>query len=375
MTRLLSFFTAVGQDSRHAWRVCRRSPWLTAAILLSLTLGIGATTTIFSLLHVLVRPLSVREPEQLVEFVRRYPNEPRQNVFPAETFDQFRRNVKSLDDLAGTQLARTPSRITAGSEVLSDRMTVEAVSGNYFQLLGLNPALGRLISDASSPEEAVVSWDFWKHRLGDDPSVLGRRIEVNGKPMTISGVVPRGFAGLLVGFPTELWIRGQSAGVVSILGRRKAGVSLQQVQAEMAVLYEPAREQLVRDTKNPVWKSVNLEVASAASGFSRSRERYELPARLALVLSALLLAIACCNIAGLLVARGAARAHEMGVRSAIGATKMRIAQQLATESLWLSGAGGIAGVVRRSGGPVQSLELRPPDVIPSICVCPSTCPC
>jgi len=191
------------QDVRYAFRALRRSPGFTVVALLSLALGIGANTAVFSLVNTLMlRMLPVPEPEQLVEFLALYPGDPPLNVFSLQSYEHFRDRNHVFSGLTGMQPARFTVR---GEGVEPETVDGEAVIGNFFGMLGLKPAMGRLIGPGDSAV-AVVSWSYWRDKFNLAPAILGRHIVVEGVPMTIVGVTPREFSGLQVGVRPDVWV-------------------------------------------------------------------------------------------------------------------------------------------------------------------------
>jgi len=199
----------VWNDIRYALRLMRRSPGFTAVAVLSLALGIGANTAIFSLINaIMLRTLPVSHPEQLAQFLQKYPGEPRGLAsWSGRSFEHFREHNQTFSELTCTSfdnLARVSS-----PEGESETLVAEMVNGNYFSLLGLRPALGRLIAPDDIPAAgdatvAVVSWSYWQTRMHGDPGVLGKRVRVSDAPLSIIGVAPRGYVGPRLGSPSCL---------------------------------------------------------------------------------------------------------------------------------------------------------------------------
>ena len=369
------------QDLRYALRMLRRSPGFTAVAVLSLALGIGANTAIFSLINTLMlRLLPVREPNQLVELLQKYPGEPRGNgYFTWPSYEHYRDHSHVFSAL----IAASPqSRFSVRGEGLDpETVNGEYVVGNFFQDLGVKPAIGRLIGPENDPATAVVSWSYWKSKFNLDPAILGKRITVQDLPVTIVGVTPRAFFGLQAGSRTDIWLpRVATARVgLNLIGRLKPGVSLEQARAEMSVLYRFTIEERARGSKDPLVRQLKIEVEPAGAGLSRLRDQFAKPLLALMAVVGLLLLITCTNVASLLLARGAARQKEMALRVALGAGRLRLVCQVLTESLVLSGAGSLAGVflayfganalvrIMTSGRPIiglpQSIEMPvQPDV-------------
>jgi putative ABC transport system permease protein len=197
------WFDTLRLDARYAWRTMRQAPAFTSIAMLSLAMGIGATTAVFTLVDaLLLRPLPVRAPGELVQVLSRFPGEPRNGGFAWNVYEHFRDATQVFTDL----VAVSPSRFDVG-EAPGSRQTMEGeyVSGNFFPALGIKPAAGRLIDadddvvGGSNAAVVVLSWSAWRTRYNSSPSALGARLVVNGAPLTIVGVAPRGFFGLQVG--------------------------------------------------------------------------------------------------------------------------------------------------------------------------------
>jgi putative ABC transport system permease protein len=338
----------VWQDARYAFRGMRRSPGFTAVAVVSLALGIGANTAIFSLANaVMWRMLPVQHPEQLVELLQKYPGETRGLVaWSSQSCAHYRDHNHVFAALTGFSVDTQLGVRTGTAE--PETVIGESVDGNYFQTLGLKPALGRSIGpeDVSTGEVAVISWSFWKTRFHLDPAILGQRIVVSDRPVTIIGVAPREFIGVLVGSKPEVWLPRTSADPVTFLfGRVRPGVKIEQVRAEMSVLYRHTLEEMVRNNKDPLVRQTSLEVEPAGTGLARMRDRFAKPLLILMAVAGLLLLIACVNLASMLLARAAVRQREMAVRVGLGASRIRLVRQVLTESLLLSAAGTLLGVL------------------------------
>ena len=344
----------VGADLKYAVRQLRHSPAFTAVAILSLALGIGANTAIFSLINTLMlRELPVREPDQLVELLSRYPGDPDSNAFSSTVYEHFRDQNHVFADLFGLSYARF--------QATRDRFDAEPVDGAYvvgpfFPALGVQPAIGRLIGPRDDHAAvAVVSWSYWKSRFNLDPAIVGTRIVLDAVPVTVVGVMRREFFGLEVGSRPDIWvpvglkpipqpIRFSDQFALKLMARLKPGMSLEQARAEMEVLNRWRVEELARMSTNPGWRQAKLGVEPAGAGFSTVRNHYRKPLLALMTVVGLLLLIACTNIASLLLARGAAKQREMAVRVALGAGRFRLVRQALTESLLLSFAGSLPGV-------------------------------
>jgi putative ABC transport system permease protein len=348
------------QDVRYALRTMRRAPGFTAIALLSLGLGIGANTAIFSLIHALMlRLLPVRDPQQLVELLNKYPGEPHVNSFSWRSYLHFRDHNHVLTALIGS----APAHLTVRAEGLDPEIVDgEYVVSNFFPVLGVTPAAGRLIGPeddgtaAAAPAVAMVSWSYWKSRFNLDPAILGRRLVVDDVPVTVIGVTPRGFFGLCVGSSTAIWLPAPSGrmglGLVravpgmALLGRLKPGVSLRQARAELSVLYQWTIAERAGKSPDPLLRQLKFEMEPAGAGLSsRLREQFDKPLVVLMAVVGLLLLIACTNIASMLLARGAARQREMALRVSLGAGRLRLVRQVLTESLLLAALGSLLGIL------------------------------
>ncbi|WP_321478024.1 ABC transporter permease [uncultured Paludibaculum sp.] len=344
----------ISQDVRYALRGMRRSPGIAAVVVASLALGVGANTAIFGLVYsILLRSLPVQNPEELVELLQKYPGEPRSNGYwSSRSYEYYRDNSHVFSALTGLGIDNR-ARLNTGST--EDATCVaEFVVGNYFQTLGVRPALGRFITAGDEVQKedgavAVVSWDLWTTRFQRDPAVLGKRISINAKPAIVIGVAPPQFSGLRVDAQTSVWLPSNPGGSLALIGRLKPGVTLEQARAEMTLLYRFTLEERVaaestRSSPDPQVRQLRVEVEPARAGLSGVRDKVGKQLTVLMAIVGVLLLLACVNVGGLLLARGAGRAREMALRLGLGASSGRLMRQVLTESLVLSFFGTIAGV-------------------------------
>ena len=349
------------QDFRYALRMMRHAPGFTAVAILSLALGIGANTAIFSLINTLMlRPLPVRNPGELVQFLSQYPDpaEPPSNSYAWKYYERFRDETHAFSDLIGVSPARFHLRADG---IDADAVDGEYVVGNYFTMLGLTPAIGRLLGpqdDAlgSSAAVAVLSWASWTNRFHGDPSVVGKQLVVDGVPATVIGVAPRRFFGLQIGAAPELWLpvameplmqrpsrRASGELPMSVMARVRRGVPRGQATADLRVIGRDRNEEIAK-RGDARWRQVTIDAVPAAAGMSRLTFVYARPLFALMAIVSLLLLLACTSVATLLLARGAARQREMTVRVALGAGRLRLVRQVLTESLLLASAGCVLGI-------------------------------
>jgi predicted permease len=352
--------------------------------LVTLTLAISANSAIFSLVDpLLFRDLPVREPASLVEFTFQFPRDPPLNMFSLASYEHYRDGNHVFSDVFGLAPLTTQSR--TGGEPIG----AEVVTGNFFQALGVRPALGRLLEPSDdrpgAPPVAVVSWQYWQNRFSGDARVLGASIDIEDTrvsvPMhaTVVGVAERGFSGVIVAYRPDVWSSlsavpdaVRSRAWLALIARLKAGASIEQARAEMRVLDRARIEELAK--RDPQWLRVAIDVTRARTGLSTPlHQQFGGPLFVLMTMVGGVLLLACVNIGGLLLARGAARQHEMAVRVSLGAGRFRIVRQVLTESLLLASMGGILGVIgarvgatilmrmmisgTRAPGPTPSLDI------------------
>ena len=361
--RHVNFLENLLQDIRYALRVLRKSPAFTTVAILSLALGIGANTAIFSVMDVLLlRPLPVPQPD-LLAVVNLHTKTVLRYSFNYPLFEMVRdRNQVFSETFAfSTQNLQTP--------VDGDMALIKAAwaSGDYFSGLHVQPVIGRVFgreddqpAGGNNGPVAVISEGLWSRKYGRKPTVLGTSIVVNGVALTIIGVMPAGFFGAEVGTAPEIWIplnnqrqlnspRCISSGdcwFLRVMGRLKPGISEQQAAAQLSAISHGIMEDShppERADRREEFLARTLSVEPGAAGFAGIRQRVRAPLRVLMALVCFVLLIACANMANLLTARAQARSREVAVRLAMGAAKARIVRQFLTESLIIAIAGASGG--------------------------------
>jgi putative ABC transport system permease protein len=335
-------------DIRHGARMLRRTPVFSLVAIALLAIGIGVNSAIFTLVDaVLLRPLPVRAPGELVEPLTRYPGDPRRNGFSWDFYEHVRDRNTVFTDVIGFAPARFQTDIGAAESIAG-----EYVVGTLFTALGLQPVIGRLIEpdDARPGAEpvAVVSWSFWKRRFDLSPAMLGTPLPLDGVSATIVGVAPRDFTGLLPGVVAEIWRPTPRPMPLGLIARLKPGVSIEQARAQMRLLHQPWIEQLARN--DPRWLQADIELAPAGAGLSTLRDRFGTPLQVLMSAVGVLLLLACTNVASMLLARAEARRHEMAIRVSLGAGRGRVARQVLIESALLAAIGTAIGAAWASPG-------------------------
>lgn len=343
-------------DARYALRGLRRSPGFSAAAIASLALGIGANTAIFSLTYtIMLRSLPVAQPERLVELLQKYPGEPRGNGYwTRRSYEHYRERSQSFGALFGMGIDNHIKVSVEGGE--PEFRVAEFVTDNYFGALGLRPVLGRGIGPGDEGL-AVISWTLWNSRYNGDAGVLGKRVVVGKKSLTIIGVAPRGYRGLRVEAATDVWAPTDPDGQFVLIGRLRDGATVAQARAEMESLYPFTIAERAVKSSDPLVRQLRVELEPCGAGLSTVRDRFGRPLTMLMAVVGVLLLLACANMAGLLLARGAARGKEMAMRLALGASRWRLARQVLTESLLLSVAGTAAGGVVAYGCTQALVEL------------------
>ena len=401
------------RDVRYGFRMLAKNPGFTAVAVITLALGIGANTAIFTLIDaVMLRDLPVKDPSRLVLFSddpttgTSSTNSvvPPAGVYSYAAWDYFRTHNESFEGLCAFHPGsdRITMRVLGASQSGEpDRVRVHLVSGSYFDVLGVGPATGRLLTEqddtASAPFNAVISYEFWRRRFNADHSVMGKAVDLNGSVFTIVGVTPPEFFGERVDAPPDFWLplsrqpqilAGDSLIVqtdhywLNMLGRLKPGVTLPQAQANVNTQFHQlylaqAGSRLTPEKRRQILQA-QIQLKPGGRGISRLRYAYSQPLHIVMTVVALVLLIACANVATLMLARATSRTHELSVRLAVGAGRGRLIRQLLTESVLLAVCGAVAGVALAVWGihllvamlPLPSvLKLHPDGPVLAFTIC------
>jgi putative ABC transport system permease protein len=367
-------------DLRDALRQLRKAPGFAATVVITLALGIGATTAIFTLVHqVMLKSLPVVKPDELWRIGDKIRccnwggytqgDDGDFSLFSWEAYKHFREQTPEFTDLAALQAGNSPLGVRrGGSQAQADTYNGQHVSGNFFRTLGVQPWIGRLMSDADDQENAplvaVMSFRTWQTKYGSDPSVVGGSFQINGHPFTVIGVTPPGFYGAKLagwGMP-DFWISITSEQVLEgavartkrpngnyldLLGRVRPGTNPQALEAKLRVEFhnwlashvsemEPGEKQL--------WQQQTLHLIPGGAGVAAMRDEYQDGLKLLLIAAGCVLLVACGNLANLMLARGLKERAQISVRMALGASRFRLVRKALVESVLLAIIGGALGI-------------------------------
>jgi predicted permease len=362
------------RDLRHGARCLRRNPGFAAVAILSLALGIGLNAAVFAIFHaLLLRMLPVARPEDLVSLYRHGGWGEGFMSYPLYT------DLRDQTDVFDGVLARSGvmrRRLGADGSAVQF-IESEYVSGNYFSVLRIKPAAGRLLApdDARARGQnpvAVLSYDAWRSRFALDPAIIGRTLVIGWKQLTVVGIAAPGFTGVEVERKAEVWIpltmgdtdiSTPGAHWLWTLGRRKPGVADSKIQAEANTVISRYLTHYYGNHPEPGFKRMamdqRIEVRPGGIGISLMRAEFERPLRILMGAVILVLLVACANVASLLLARGAARRREMALRLSIGASRWRLVRQWLTESALIASIGGAAGLIAGAWAARSAATLLP----------------
>lgn len=379
-------------DLQEAFRKLKKAPGFTATAAITLALGIGATTAIFTLVHqVMLKSLPVTKPEELWRVGDKIrccnwggytqDNDGEFSLFSWEAYKNFREHTPEFVDLAALQAGNTLLGVRrAGSQAPLDNHNGEFVSGNFFRTLGVQPWIGRLMNDDDDREGAspvaVMSHHLWSAKYGSDPSVVGAAYQINGHLFTIIGIAPPGFYGAKLsgsGMP-DIWmpvsieallsdtprLKRPSANWLDIVGRVRGGVNPKSLEAKLRAELHGWLASHVADMEpgeKQMWSNQTLHLTPGGAGVAAMRDQYETGLKLLFIASGCVLLVACSNLANLMLARGFKERSQISLRVALGASRVRLVRKALVESTLLAVIGGILGIGVAFGGTRLILHL------------------
>jgi putative ABC transport system permease protein len=373
-------------DLRDALRQLRKAPGFTATAVITLALGIGATTAIYTLVQqVMLKSLPVVKPEELWRIGDKnrccnwggyvQGDDGDFALFSWDAYRMFRAGTPEFTDLAALQAGSTPLGVRrSGSTAPADTRNGQMVSGNFFRTLGIQPWIGRLMTDSDdrdgAPLVAVMSYRIWQEKYGSDTSVVGATYQINGHPFTVIGVTPPGFYGakLSGGGMPDFWLPAMSENALSgaisrikrpdgnyldLLGRVHPGVNSKTLEAKLRGEFHGWLASHVPDMEpgqKQLWQQQTLHLTPGGAGVAEMRGEYQDGLRLLMIAAGCVLLVACGNLANLMLARGIKDRAQISVRVALGASRMRLVRKALVESVTLSLLGGLLGVAVAYGG-------------------------
>jgi len=367
-------------DLREALRQLRKAPGVTTTAVITLALGIGATTAIFTLVHqVMLKSLPVTKPEELWRIGDKVRccnwggytqgDDGDFSLFSWEAYKNFRTHTPEFVDLAALQAGNAPLGVRrAGSRAQTDTRNGEYVSGNFFRTLGVEPWIGRLMTDADdregAPSVAVMSFRIWQEKYGADPSVVGATYQINGNPFTVIGVAAPGFYGAKLagwGMP-DFWLpltaeplidgatarlKRPNGNFLDLIGRVRSGVNPKSLEAKLKVELHDWLASHVPDMEpgeKQLWRQQTLHLVPGGAGVAAMRDQYEDGLQLLLIAAGCVLLVACANLANLMLARGLKDRAQTSIRVALGASRGRLVRGVLIESVLLAIIGGVSGI-------------------------------
>jgi putative ABC transport system permease protein len=367
-------------DLREALRQLKKAPGFTTTAVITLALGIGATTAIFTLVHeVMLKSLPVAKPEELWRIGDKIRccnwggytqgQDGDFSLFSWEAYNNFRAHTAEFTDLAALQAGNAQLGVRrAGAQTQADTRNGQYVSGNFFRTLGVGPWIGRLTTDADDQEGAapvaVMSFHIWQDKYGSDPSVIGASYQINGHPFTVIGVAAPGFYGAKLagwGMPDfwlpltkELLIDGATSRLkrpngnfLDLIGRVRPGVNPKSLEAKLKVEFHDWLASHVPDMEpgeKQLWQQQTLHLIPGGAGVAAMRDQYQDGLKLLLIAAGCVLLVACANLANLMLARGLKDRPQTALRVALGASRGRLARKALTESVSLAMLGGVLGI-------------------------------
>ncbi len=380
-------------DLRDALRQLRKAAGFTATVVITLALGIGATTAIFTLVHqVMLRSLPVTNPDELWRIGDKIRccnwggyvqgDDGDFALFSWEAYKNFREHTPEFADLAALQAGNAPIGVRrGGSQAAVDTRNGQYVSGNFFRTLGVQPLIGRLMTDdddrVGAPLVAVMSYRVWESKYGSDPSVVGADFQINGHSFTVIGVTPPGFYGAKLsgwGMP-DIWLpitsemalatdvarpKRANENYLDLLGRVRPGVNPQVLEAKLRVEFHDWLASHVSDMEpgeKQLWQQQTLHLIPGGAGVAAMRDEYQQGLKILLIAAGCVLLVACGNLANLMLARGLKNRAQISIRVALGASRLRLVRRALVESVLLALIGGAFGIAVAYAGTRLILHL------------------